>query len=272
MIKIFISHCWADKVKPQFGQIQEQLGRYELWIDKTELKIGENLNKNVKKGIEQSEIVLVLWSENAAKSSGVQYEIKTAVELNKTILPCMIDDHPLSHSEELKDMLCVDLRDIKKTASLAVGWMRVNYFLTDFYIDKISSRLNDYSEEAQKEVIPLLKNLRDKQETLKYQINEIRDTMQRIKDGAEDRNQNNPYVKNMMNRIITDLGKDDAGLHQKQIVEFMQFCKEILEKYPGDDNVSVKIKDGLMLQKIHEMDPEGKNDRLSLLREGILNK
>ena len=215
MIKIFISHCWADKVKPQFGQIQEHLGRYDLWIDKSELKIGENLNKNVRKGIEQSEIVLVLWSENAAKSAGVQYEIKTAVELNKIILPCMTDDFPLSHSVELKDMLCVDLRDIKKTPNLAVGWMRVNYFLTDFYIDKISKRIENYNEEEKREALPLLQKLKDNQETLKYQINEIRDTTQRIKDGAEDRNQNNPYVKNMLNRIITDLGKDDADIQQK---------------------------------------------------------
>ena len=96
--------------------------------------------------------------------------------------------------------------------------------------------------------------------------------MQRIKDGAEDRNQNNPYVKNMMNRIINDLGKDDAGLHQKQIVEFMQFCKDVMEKYPGDDNISVKIKDGLMLQKLYEMDPQGENEGLKFFRESISNK
>ena len=83
-------------------------------------------------------------------------------------------------------MLCVDLRDIKKTANLAVGWMRINYFLTDIYIDKISSRLDSYSEEAGKEVISILQSLKDKQETLKYQINEIRVPRQRIKDGAKD--------------------------------------------------------------------------------------
>lgn len=271
MIKIFVSHAWADKVKDQFGQIYEVLKNYDLWIDKNELKVGEDIRTQIKEALHNSEIILVLWSQNAALSPEVEFEIKTARDLGKIILPCIIDDYPLDNSELLKGRLYIDLCEREGNTFPALGWMKVSHFLADFYIKKITKKIENYDPENQQKALSLLENLKANQKEQKVRISFLEDSLHRKNLNALGRNRNNPYINNMLEVVINDFKADDTSVHKKQVAEFLEYTKIQFSKYPGDDVSSVKNRESHLLEKIQLIDPKAENEYLRFFKEGLLN-
>lgn len=271
MIKIFVSHAWADKVKSQFGQLYEELNGYDLWIDKTGLTPGSSINEGVIDAIKESEIFLLMWSENAAKSESVLFEIQSAAGMNKIIVPCAIDNYPIEHSEYLIGKLFIDLRS--EGAGQVIGWMKLRYFLTDYFIEKTSKKIANYDDEELKlKVTEMLKGLKSSQVKIKRQIADLEDTSFRITADAEDRNKNNPYSRKMMDTLIDQLGNESATLPEKQIAAYLAEAKKILENLPGDDADTVKQRNALMLAKILQLDPSGQNEKLIMFRDFLIRE
>lgn len=269
MIKIFVSHAWADKVKDQFGQIYQVLKNYDLWIDKNELKAGENIRIQIKEALHNAEIILLLWSQNAALSPDVEYEIKTAIELEKIVLPCIIDDYSLDNSEYLKGKLYIDLCERDGNTFPALGWMKVSHFLADFYIKKISKKIENYDPADQQKALPLLENLIASQKEQKVRISFLEDSLHRKNLNAMGRNRNNPYLNNMMEVVINDFKAEDSSSQKKQVAEFLEYTKLQFSKYPGDDASSVKNRASKLLEKIHHLDPKGENEYLRVFKESL---
>jgi hypothetical protein len=113
-MKVFISHSWQNKSAAQI--IAESLANSaEVWLDIQTLKPGDAIQPTIDVAMEQMDVVLVLWSKQAAESDGVDAEIKTAVNLKKKILPVLLEKTPIPEHPLLKGIYGInfDLEDPK---------------------------------------------------------------------------------------------------------------------------------------------------------------
>jgi hypothetical protein len=104
-MRIFISHSWRDKTTAD--QLTRDLGSMaEVWQDIEQLKPGDRIQPTIDRALADMDLVVLLWSEHAAQSNGVAEEVQTSQRLDKTILPCVLEDTPLR--DELKGVLALD--------------------------------------------------------------------------------------------------------------------------------------------------------------------
>ena len=85
-MKVFISHSWRDKT------IADKLSRHlsamvDVWLDIQNLRPGDSITPSIDSALAEMDLVIVLWSENAAESDGVAAEITTALRLKKNLIP-----------------------------------------------------------------------------------------------------------------------------------------------------------------------------------------
>ena len=86
--KVFISHQWQDM------QLADRLSRdlepfANVWIDFRNLRPGDAIQNTIDTVLKEIDLVLLIWSEHAQKSQGVQAEIQTCLDLNVRIVPCI---------------------------------------------------------------------------------------------------------------------------------------------------------------------------------------
>ena len=79
-----------------------------VWSDDLEITIGSPLRRELQDAIRDSRAVVLVWSEAAARSRWVSFEILTAFHFDRVILPCVTDDTPLPAL--LSQVVYVDLR------------------------------------------------------------------------------------------------------------------------------------------------------------------
>jgi hypothetical protein len=93
--KIFISHAWED------NEISRKLAEYlkrdgaEIWIDTSRISGGDSLPEVIGEGIEWCDIFILIWSKSAKSSYYVKLEWNCAIDNQKRIIPCLIDDEKL---------------------------------------------------------------------------------------------------------------------------------------------------------------------------------
>ena len=92
MAKVFISHSWEDNHIAK--KIAENLRRdgAEIWIDYANIKGGDQLPVRISKALEWCDTLVLLWSKSAADSYYVGLEWQGALDLQKRIIPSLIDD------------------------------------------------------------------------------------------------------------------------------------------------------------------------------------
>jgi len=114
MPKVFLCHSSKDKAFARMldSRLTEQ--GIKVWIDETELNIGDSLMYRISDAIEDSDFVAVILSHNSVDSNWVQVELKMAMnrELSDRrirVLPIIIEscEIPLF----LKDKLYADFRN-----------------------------------------------------------------------------------------------------------------------------------------------------------------
>lgn len=95
MSKVFISHAWED------SEISKKLAEYlrrdgaEVWIDTSRISGGDNLPEVIGKGIEWCDIFILIWSKSAKISSYVKAEWSCAFNIDKRIIPCLVEKEKL---------------------------------------------------------------------------------------------------------------------------------------------------------------------------------
>lgn len=110
--KVFISYSRKDK------EITEHLCKIlkendiEYWIDKEGIYSSSNYKELIVDAIEVSKAVIFISSANSNASINVIREIGYAVNMNKPILPLMLDDAPYAKSIRL-DISDIDQIDFK---------------------------------------------------------------------------------------------------------------------------------------------------------------
>jgi TIR domain-containing protein len=100
MVRIFISHNHRDKEWATPLAAQLKLAGADVWIDDWEIRPGESIPGRISEGIENAEVVVLLWSQNASKSSWVGAEMDTALtqlldDQSTRLIPIRLDEAPL---------------------------------------------------------------------------------------------------------------------------------------------------------------------------------
>ncbi|HEU4560944.1 MAG TPA: toll/interleukin-1 receptor domain-containing protein [Longimicrobium sp.] len=113
-MKVFISHSWMNKTPAL--RIAESLKEYvEVWFDINQLAGGDAIQAKIDQALARMDVVILLWSADAATSSGVAEEIWTTKRLEKPVLPVLLDETPLDRHPLLKGLYGIrfDLEDTR---------------------------------------------------------------------------------------------------------------------------------------------------------------
>lgn len=110
--KVFISYSRKDKETAEYLCTLLKENGMEYWIDKEGIYSSFNYKELIVDAIEVSKAVIFISSANSNNSINVIREIGYAVNMNKPILPLMLDDAPYAKSIRL-DISDIDQIDFK---------------------------------------------------------------------------------------------------------------------------------------------------------------
>lgn len=110
-MKVFISHSWKDKTIADV-LTQNLSSMVDVWMDIQNLRPGDSITPSIDKAIGEMDLVIVLWSQNSAKSDGVAAEISTALRLKKRLIPCLLDDTEID--PRLREVLAIGMQEPKQ--------------------------------------------------------------------------------------------------------------------------------------------------------------
>jgi tetratricopeptide (TPR) repeat protein len=104
----FISHASKDAALAM--RIEELLKEdgLKVWLDHAEIRLGVLLRKELQTAIQNSRILILLWSKAAAQSRWVAAEVLTAFHLNRFIVGCVRDNTHLPYF--LQNTIYLNLR------------------------------------------------------------------------------------------------------------------------------------------------------------------
>ncbi len=95
MAQVFLSYARRDL--PNLRPLLQSLGVHGItvWRDQNNLYGGQPWPKAIGEAIAVHDVLLLVWSQEAAASHCVEFEWNTALALQKSILPCYLDSTPL---------------------------------------------------------------------------------------------------------------------------------------------------------------------------------
>jgi hypothetical protein len=92
----FISHSGKDTAQAE--TIEAGLGAKRVWLDRSEIRLGALLGRELLANIRASRGLVLVWSKHAAQSPWVQSEWIAAANLGKPNVPVRLDKTPLPQS------------------------------------------------------------------------------------------------------------------------------------------------------------------------------
>lgn len=98
MSEVFISYSTKDKQYAQSILASLEGNGIACWIAPRDIPPGEDYAGEITKAIRGSSVFLVLVSDHSMDSDQVKNEINLATEYRKNIIPCRLQDLPLSDS------------------------------------------------------------------------------------------------------------------------------------------------------------------------------
>jgi hypothetical protein len=108
-VVVFLSHSHRDRHTATTLQMVLESNGAQTYLDQDQIQAGDTLPARVRSGIESSDMVLLLWSYAADRSSWVQREWEAALDLRKKIIPYKLDATALPPA--LDDRVFVELDD-----------------------------------------------------------------------------------------------------------------------------------------------------------------
>jgi hypothetical protein len=133
-MKVFISHSWKDKTIADM-LTQNLSSMVDVWLDIENLRPGDSITLSIESALVEMDLIIVLWSENSAKSDGVAAEIATALRLKKPVIPCRLDETELD--PRIREVLAIEMKDFK------VGYGRLLCTLLPLFARVIDLDLGD---------------------------------------------------------------------------------------------------------------------------------
>lgn len=89
--KVFISHAWEDKNFVRRLEDKLRTTDSDIWVDHSDVRGGDRISKRVSDALEWCNTLLLVWSRTASESKWVELEWNAAVNLQKTVIPCLLD-------------------------------------------------------------------------------------------------------------------------------------------------------------------------------------
>lgn len=158
MVNIFISYSrrnseTADELASQL----ERLG-HDVWIDRVNIAGGDDWQAELERRIPQIDVMVVLWSHDAAQSKWVSRENSFADSKDKKIIPVRLDDTDPAEDILLHRMNIIDARD-KDIAEVAiaihralVGPSRLDT-INDLPVSTSATSMEDYKQQETPEAM-----------------------------------------------------------------------------------------------------------------------
>ena len=113
--RVFVSYARKDKerVIPFVNELKATFGEDRFWIDMTGIETGADFMDRIDMAIVSSEIILFMLSNNSLNSKYVKKEILRASNLNKKILPIVLDASALRRWAGVfcSNLNCTDISD-----------------------------------------------------------------------------------------------------------------------------------------------------------------
>jgi hypothetical protein len=91
----FLSHASQDAKFAALIERSLKTNGLNCWLDNSDLAFGALLRDELQRAIQNSRVLVLLWSQSAFQSRWVMAEIFTAFHLNRFIIPCVLDATPL---------------------------------------------------------------------------------------------------------------------------------------------------------------------------------
>jgi len=93
--KVFISYAWKNQTTAR--QLQRDLQRdgIEVFVDYEKIAAGDSLPARISAALDWCDILILLWSQEAAQSYWVAQEWESAFQLQKRIIPCVLENATL---------------------------------------------------------------------------------------------------------------------------------------------------------------------------------
>lgn len=105
---VFVSHSSHDKHNVSLiARVLDNAGM-KTWVDREAIRGGDKFPERIHDAIQQTDCLILLWSELAARSDWVRKEINIALDAHRRIIPCRLDSTDLP--ERISDLHAVDLR------------------------------------------------------------------------------------------------------------------------------------------------------------------
>jgi len=95
MVQVFLSYARRDL--PNLQPLLQDLGAHGItvWRDQDNLYGSQHWPKATGEAIAAHDVLLLVWSQEAVASHFVEFEWNTALALQKSVLPCLLDQTPL---------------------------------------------------------------------------------------------------------------------------------------------------------------------------------
>ncbi len=260
-LKLFFSHAWADKAGAKVKKLLLLLQKnYDVWLDKKQIDIGNHINDTVAKGIADCNIFIAVWSSNAHKSKGVQFELETAAKLNKPILVLLIEDYDVANSPYLAGKEYIDF------SGDALAFAQQEIYLGNFLLrQQLLSHQQQFANDPSKK--EALDEIAKQSAALQDMLIQLEDNMYRQKNKVSGNDDSDVYIQSSLNAFEQILKPEEA--EGNLMLRFAATMKEISAKYPlqQDD----KTKKRLAIKAIEALDPAGHNENLMELKIAFEN-
>ncbi|MGE0811821.1 MAG: TIR domain-containing protein [Vicinamibacterales bacterium] len=89
----FISHASQDRAVAE--RLEAALGRGRVWLDRSDIRLGALLGRELLANIQRSRTLVLVWSAHARQSPWVQSEWISAANLGTPVIPVVLDRTPL---------------------------------------------------------------------------------------------------------------------------------------------------------------------------------
>jgi hypothetical protein len=114
-VRVFVSHSWRDKsVADRLAADLEPLVD-EVWLDVRNLRPGESIQTSIDAALGEMDLLVLVWTANAAASDGVAAELVTARRVGLDTIVCVHDTddagRPLAPPDPLGDVLAIDFAE-----------------------------------------------------------------------------------------------------------------------------------------------------------------
>lgn len=179
-MKVFISHSWKNKTEAQKIADELKAAGADLWVDANNLLPGQLIQDTIDDVLGKIDLVILVWTKEASESGGVAAEIFTCSRLNKTIIPCLLDETGLDVHPYLCRIKGIGFKDFSDGLG-RLKMVMLNYMTRDFdmqdnesikLMNEFMGTLETASHLVQKENIKLNGTAEEKE----YWINKVMST------------------------------------------------------------------------------------------------